>query len=142
MHFPQPHIHLTYLGDLTRCVTLWCFSHIPFIISDSAKLRLVNGSHQCSGRVEVLFLLEYGTVCDDGWDLKEATVVCRNLDCGSAVFAARRAQFGQGSGLIWQDDVECTGNESSLSECQSKPVGSHNCHPEQDAGVVCSGNQS
>ena len=47
------------------------------------------------------------------------------------------AQFGRGSGLIFLDNVECTGDEPSLLECRSQDIGQHNCDRSEDAGVFC-----
>ncbi|XP_063157062.1 deleted in malignant brain tumors 1 protein-like [Candoia aspera] len=108
--------------------------------ADPVELRVVNGSHRCTGRVEVFHLQQYGTICDDNWDMNEAVVVCRYLGCGSAISAPRSARFGRGTDAIWLDDVECTGAETSLSACKAKPWGINDCSHGEDAGVVCSEN--
>ncbi|XP_010129590.1 PREDICTED: soluble scavenger receptor cysteine-rich domain-containing protein SSC5D, partial [Buceros rhinoceros silvestris] len=112
-----------------------CSGDAPYL----DEVRLVNGPNRCSGRVEVMHDHQWGTVCDDDWSFTDATVVCRQLDCGMAASAYGGARFGQGSGPIWLDNVECAGTEAALSECQARPWGVNNCHHGEDAGVTCTG---
>ena len=90
-----------------------------------------------SGRVEVQYNGAWGTICDDSWDLQDANVVCRELGYSGASSAPQGAAFGQGTGQIWMDDVQCVGNETSISQCTHKRWGVHNCGHHEDASAVC-----
>ena len=100
-------------------------------------MRLANGSAPSLGRVELWYSEEWNTVCDDSWDINDATVVCRQLGYQGAAFARQSAYFGRGSGEILLDDLQCTGTEASLFQCPHNGLYSHNCVHSEDAGVTC-----
>ena len=100
-------------------------------------VRLVNGPTEYEGRVEVYYNDTWGTVCDNGWDLNDAEVVCRELGYGKATAAIHRAVYGQGSGQIWLDDVKCVGTEQIIGNCSHRGWGLHYCYHWKDASVSC-----
>ena len=57
--------------------------------------------------MEILYNGIWGSVCDDGWDLNEAMVVCRQLGYSTAVGAPTSAYFGESTGPILLDQVGC-----------------------------------
>lgn len=81
----------------------------------------------------------WGTVRRNSWDLQDATVVCHQLGYPSAVaaFDTLINIFGQGSGIIWLDQVSCTGFEKNLTQCRSRILGVHSYYHYEDAGVIC-----
>ena len=101
-------------------------------------IRLVGGANIYEGRVEVCVNNQWGTVCDDRWGASDAEVVCRQLyNLTSDAVAYRYAYFGQGTGPIWLDEVQCTGSETHLVNCSKNAIGIHNCEHDEDAGVQC-----
>ena len=49
--------------------------------------------------------------------------------------AHTNAYFGAGTGPINMDNVQCTGNEEFLTNCNFSSI--HNCYHYEDAGVTC-----
>uniref|UniRef100_K1QMN9 Neurotrypsin n=1 Tax=Magallana gigas TaxID=29159 RepID=K1QMN9_MAGGI len=108
------------------------------IILQLNKIRLVNGNSSAEGRVEVFYNGEWGTVCDDNFDDKDAAVVCSMLGYNRINAKAKhQAFFGIGVGQIWMDELQCTDADADLFHCSQRPLGFHNCGHNEDAGVVC-----
>ncbi|XP_058392539.1 CD5 antigen-like [Diceros bicornis minor] len=109
-----------------------------FFAEPSFGVRLVGGRHRCEGRVEVEQEGGWGAVCDDGWDMKDVAVVCRELGCGEAK--------GTPSGILYKpsteeeqkiliQDVNCNGMEDKLSQCEHEDVFA--CSYNESAGASC-----
>ena len=103
----------------------------------------------------------WGTVCDDGWDNTDASVVCRQLgyypigiaflnifynapdyNCLYAISignATVNGFFGRGRGPEFLEFVKCNGLEGSLLDCANSGLGLATCGHFEDAGVICQG---
>ncbi len=99
----------------------------------------MDGSHLCSGRVEMLRTEGWGSVCDAAFDRLDAEVVCRELDCGAHAKFLGAAAFGKGKGRVWSEEIQCRGNESQIHDCPRSSSQIQSCSHDNDVGVICSG---
>jgi len=60
---------------------------------------------------------------------------CIHFSTGAS--AVSFSQFGQGTGPILLDNVQCVGTEALLIDCPANPFGTHNCLHFEDAVVRC-----
>lgn len=118
-------------------------------------LRLRGGRSQLEGRVEVCRYGLWGTICDSGWDSRDAGVVCRQLGYAYegksqlllsfvsiilvflGAIARHNAYYGRGYVSIRMSSVGCTGTETRLVNCYFSTYISYYCDHYDDAGVTC-----
>ena len=112
---------------------------LEFVINETGIPVRLQGplSANGTGRLEVFYRGEWGTVCDDGWDINDANVVCRQLGFSHAVRALQGNDVPNGTGPIWLDDVACIGSELNLASCLQNERVENNCAHDEDAGVEC-----
>ena len=134
------------------------FLLMPPGICDDGDIRLVGGTNQYEGRVEVCWNEVWGTVCHDYWSTQDGIVACRQLGfsttgrtfalivrttykvvyfCFAGVTIFYNAYFGKGTGPILLDNLFCSSMEARLIDCPHSGVGVHNCFHSRDAGLRC-----
>uniref|UniRef100_A0A8C0IMQ9 Neurotrypsin n=1 Tax=Chelonoidis abingdonii TaxID=106734 RepID=A0A8C0IMQ9_CHEAB len=128
-----------YCRNPDRGATPWCFYRLASGAIGWASCDCNQGAVRLSegGRVELYFSGLWGTICADRWTDWDASVVCRQLGVSGTAKALSWAHYGQGSGPILLDEVECSGNELSLDQCKKNNWGQQNCDHIEDAGVSC-----
>ena len=83
-------------------------------VAKEGAVRLVGGMNALEGRVEVYVEGRWGTVCDDGFGLQEALVVCRQLGHSGVQEVRWNAYFGEGSDPISMDEVVLSGHRRAV----------------------------
>ena len=82
--------------------------------------------------------LRYEYICDDGWDLNDAHVVCRMLGFPEARDATVRSEYGQPIAQYASlSNIQCSGTEDSIFDCPHRF--NSNCSKSRSAGVQCVG---
>ena len=121
----------------TSCV----ISCAPLHVALRRRLRFAgNRPTDFEGRVEVHRNGAWETVCDQTFDFREASVVCRELGLGPAIKAVKKAAYGRGHGRIWKDVLNCTGREATIFDCPFVARAfSAVCYHGNDVGVLCAG---
>uniref|UniRef100_G3U0C0 Ig-like domain-containing protein n=1 Tax=Loxodonta africana TaxID=9785 RepID=G3U0C0_LOXAF len=100
------------------------------------KVLLMNDPHRCEGKVEVE-QGQWGTMCDDGWDMKDMAVLCWKLGCGAAKHTPAGMLYGPLAEEVQPVFVQvalCNWTEQTLAECEQ--VETFDCGHDDDAGVL------
>ena len=115
------------------------FKNLSLLTEKSTAVQLRGpSSKNGTGRLEIYYKGTWGTICDDGWDINDANVACRELGYEFTISHRRRNNVPYGKGQIWLHEVDCTGKEQSLSDCSHGGWGSGYCWHFEDVGVECS----
>ncbi|KAM9365925.1 scavenger receptor cysteine-rich type 1 protein M130-like, partial [Pholidichthys leucotaenia] len=93
-------------------------------------VRLVGGDSRCSGELEVKHQGQRRPVDPGHLTLKAAAVVCKHLDCGSAVSVGKREESSERD--VWEIGSHCLQSGSSLTECV------RSSHSQSIQSVTCS----
>ena len=100
-------------------------------------VRLVDGSSHTEGRLEVYYRGIWGTVCNDGWNDKYASLVCVQLGLGSSGITV---DFGAGTRNIFLEKVICSSKDRILASCGHFGVGlTAQCNQYDHVGIKCDG---
>jgi hypothetical protein len=110
---------------------------------DSTGVRLFNHgkNNTIGGRVEIQIGGRWGTICDRGWDLEDANIVCKQLRSPGAVAVVKNAAFGvptEPSIRLHRTDVDCGVDKTTLQDCFYDQRNLYKCTGmQQYAGVIC-----
>lgn len=68
----------------------------------------------------------------DSWAIHLCTMICR-ADAESL----HNSFFGDGTGKIWLDNVDCVDFAHDIAACRHNVFGDNNCDHTEDVGVRC-----
>ncbi|XP_052083732.1 scavenger receptor cysteine-rich domain superfamily protein-like [Mytilus californianus] len=102
-------------------------------------LRLVGGDTPRDGRLEVYYNGQWGTVCDDEFDIIDARVACRQLRYSTDAAQIYKHGGASSNTKIWMDQLRCVPSHIRLENCGKSTWGSNECNHNEDIGIKCFG---
>ncbi|XP_071819935.1 neurotrypsin-like isoform X6 [Apostichopus japonicus] len=103
----------------------------------SGDVRLINGIYTPDeGTVQIYYNNEWGTICDDSFDLQDGHVICRQLGYSRALQYQSDAYYGEGDGPILYG-LYCSGREDSWRGCNYYGWDTSSCSHSEDVGLQC-----
>ena len=132
-----------------------------------SDVRLVGSTSNHNGEGYILIRQHdgnWGTICDDSFQFKEAQVVCHILGYEFVtisfhlffdliliiqfslnefqpiiLYGTDHVNFHSVSNYsIYLDEVQCIGNETNLLQCENSGAGIHNCNNNEKVAIRCS----
>nr|XP_003703916.1 PREDICTED: uncharacterized protein LOC100876764 [Megachile rotundata] len=111
---------------------------------ESIPVRLLGGKTNLEGRLQVKVGEKWGTVCNYGWTMRDAALVCHQLGLtlDPDNWLMERSQIPK-AGInedIVLSNVRCTENDNDVSRCRAETEQNfeNSCTHENDVGVRCS----
>ena len=108
-------------------------------------IRLVNDqtNNTYEGRLEVKYNDQWGSVCINRFDFRDARVACRQLfgDSSPANLNSNGQEWGDYVGIVppvWLDEVGCSGSETNIGLCMHPGFGTTECNHQSDVYLQCS----
>lgn len=131
--------YISILHELAR----YCIIILGTFFSNVASVRLRgrldrNNVRDYHGTVQLYNSKKnrFEFICDEGWDINDAHVICRMLGFSGALDAIVRSQYGEPRARYASlSNVQCNGTESSIFDCPYKS--NPNCFKSRCAGVRC-----
>ena len=111
--------------------------HLKRLKKEEGAIKLVGGSNEHEGNVEIFHNGKWGNICDDEWDKYEAEIVCNQLNYHLGGKPTHSGFFGKARRKFLMDNLYCTGKESELSACRFDGWGVSDCEDSEAAGVIC-----
>ncbi|VDI25915.1 Hypothetical predicted protein [Mytilus galloprovincialis] len=99
-------------------------------------LRITAGHAKNQGRLEINYRGEWGTVCGNHFGNVDAEVACKQPGYCSGIMQPGNL-IRHGKGAIWLNDVNCSGSESKLLDCNFNNVTIQCDHFWNDVSIHC-----
>ena len=117
------------------------YNYFYLIIVANWQVKLVHdGITSFRGTVYHYYNGNWGILCDEGWSLKSATVVCNQLGLGNAISNTTTSSRGYSVQKFLRTKTYCQGGEAFLKDCPHDLwTLAQDCSGQHVANVICEG---